>query len=149
MGRGLSKLQEKILALAFQNIKEERREDNCPYRPDLYAREVLATVYGLEAKFYSLREDDQHLRIDKPVRERRGWVFQRDRVGSTHPVYGNEGWVNISAYDSALASTIRAFARLEQRGLVKRQRRDGDSSAGIFLTPTGYQTAKLLLSRIS
>jgi len=148
MGRGLSKLQEKILALAFQKVKGERREDNCPNRSDLYAREVLNTVYGLEANYYSLDEDDQYLRIDKPVGERRGWVFERERYDSYGvPVAGNERRLKLDDYNKALAATIRAFAKLEHRGLVKRQRRSGDSSAGISLTPAGYQTAKSLLSQ--
>lgn len=147
MGRGLSKLQERILALAFQNAKQERREDTCLNRPDLYAREVLNSIYGLEAKFYSLSENDQYLRIDKPLRERRGWVFERERFNAYDvPVAGNDGRLKLDDYNKALAATIRAFARLEQRGLVKRQRRGGDSSAGISLTAAGYQMAKALLS---
>jgi hypothetical protein len=148
MGRGLSDLQKEILTLAFDKVRDERREDNYPHRPDLYAREVLVTVYGLDANFYSLSEDDQYCRIDKPVRERRGWVFERERYDAyCVPVPGNEGRLKLDDYNKALAATIRAFARLEKRGLVKRQRRSGDYSAGITLTPAGYQTAKSLISQ--
>jgi hypothetical protein len=147
LGRGLSDLQKKILVLALGNVSEERRKDNYPSRPDLYAREVMVSVYGLDAEFYSLSEDDDDLRTDKPVRERRGWVFERERFDIFgQSFYGNEDRVNIQSYNSALVSTIRAFARLESRELVKRQKRTVHAGAGIYLTPAGYQLAKSLKS---
>jgi hypothetical protein len=104
----------------------------------------MVSVYGLDATFYSLSEDDADLRIDKPVRERRGWVFERERVDPM--TLADVGVVNPDAYNSALSSTIRAFDRLENRKLVIRQKRTVHAGAGIYLTPAGYQLAKSILS---
>lgn len=147
MGRGLSNLQRRILTLALQNVREERRADNYPYRPDLYAREVMVSVYGHDATFYSWREDPRLLRIDKPVRERRGWVFERERYDTDgQPEIGNEDRVKHRPYNSSLAAIIRAFDRLEKRKLVKRQKRTVHAGAGIYLTPAGYQLATSIKS---
>jgi len=143
----LSDLQRKILVLALGNVREERRDNNYPYRPDLYAREVMVNVYGHGATFYSWREDPSLLRIDKPVRERQGWVFERERYDTDgQPMYGNETRVKHRPYNSSLAAIIRAFDRLEKRKLVSRQKRTTQASAGIYLTPAGYQLAKSLQS---
>jgi hypothetical protein len=142
MARGLSNLQKSILMLAYKNVSKERREGECSWRPDLYAREVMASIFKLEANFYSWSEDEQHLRIDKPIRDRRGWVFEREKSWDTRYASGD---VKAERYNVASASISRAFKSLEQRGLVKRQMRMGDSTAGIFLTPEGYNLIQSLL----
>jgi hypothetical protein len=142
MGRGCSDLQKRILVLALSNAGgEQRQEDNYPCRPDLLAREVMVSVYNIEANFISEAEawnTDPHatMRTDRPVRERCGWVFERKRGTA-----GDDGRIDVDLYNRAIAAISRAFTRLEKRGLVKRVRRNGHRAAGIILTPTGYQLA--------
>lgn len=144
MGHGCSDLQSKILVLALFNAGEERRDDNYPYRPDLYTREVMVGIYKLKADFVADWEWDSDgiLRKDLPLRDRRGWVFERERFDElAHPLWNNHLRVQIKAYNAAIAAVTRAFARLEKRGFVKRLRRDGHGAAGIVLTPAGYEKA--------
>ncbi|HKU74438.1 MAG TPA: hypothetical protein VJR02_11000 [Pyrinomonadaceae bacterium] len=140
MGRGLSELQKKILVLALFNAGGDVR---CTYPPHLYTREVMCVLYQIEANFVSeaeLSSPHATMRIERPVRHRRGWVFDRERW--RHP------GVKVEVYNSAIAAISRAFGRLESRGLVKRVRRDGHGAAGIILTPAGYQEALAQLKAI-
>lgn len=145
MGRGCSDLQKRILVLAlFNGGGEVRREHNYPHRPDLYVREVMTSIYKLKADFVPDAEwdSDGTLRRDRPIRDRRGWVFERERFDEFQQAFWNNDFrVQIKAYNAAIAATVRAFARLEQRGLVRRWRRDAHAASGIVLTPAGYQTA--------
>jgi hypothetical protein len=150
LGRGCSALQKQILVLALFNAGEPRREDNYPHRPDLYTREVMVTLYKIEANFISEAEawdpsPYESLRTDLPVRDRRGWVFERKRGGCGPR---DEGRVEVDPYNRAIVATVRAFARLEKRGFVKRRRRNVHAAAGIVLTPAGYQAALAHLKAI-
>jgi hypothetical protein len=149
VGRGCSDLQKRILVLALFNAGEPRREDNYPYRPDLYTREVMVTLYKIEANFVSAYEvwnpdPSVTMRTDYPVRDRRGWVFERKRGHR----FADQSRIAVEPYNAAIAATVRAFARLEKRGLVKRWRRDAHAAAGIVLTPAGYQVALAHLKEI-
>lgn len=89
------------------------------------------------------------MRTDRPVRDRRGWVFERERFeNGTHAQVGNESGVKIKAYNAAITAISRAFARLEKRGMVKRRRRSMNAGPGIVLTPAGYQEALAKLKAI-
>lgn len=149
MGRGLSELQKRILVLALFNAGGDvRREDNYPYRPDLYVREVMAALYKLDTNFISEAEawDPSRyasMRTDLPVRDRRGWIFERKRGTA-----GDDGRIEVESYNSAVAAVVRAFARLEKRRLVIRRRRGTQAAAGIVLTPVGYQSALAHLKEI-
>ena len=148
MGRGLSQLQKKILVLALFNAGEPRREDSYPYRPDLYTREVMVTLYKIKANFISAAEawnPDPYapMRTERPVRDRRGWVFERKRGTA-----GDDGRIEVDPYNRAIAAISRTFARLEKRGLVKHVRRDGHGAAAIVLKPAGYQEALAQLKTI-
>ena len=103
----------------------------------------MVSIYKLEADFVPYLESldlSPHAiwRTDRPVRDRRGWCFERKRV--VHSA-GNDGRLEVKPYNAAIAATVRAFARLEKRGMVKRWRRDAHAAAGIVLTPAGYQSA--------
>jgi hypothetical protein len=108
----------------------------------------MEKFFVLEATFSPWSEiDNISRRTDLPVRERSGWVFERQRF---HYYYGeppgNAGRIDQATYNAALASIIRAFDRLEKRKLVKRQRRTVYGGAGIYLTPAGFELAKSLLA---
>jgi hypothetical protein len=95
----------------------------------------MVSIYKLKADFVP---DGR----DRPVRDRRGWVFERERFDEfQQPMWNNKFRVQIKAYNAAIAATARAFTRLEKRGLVKRWRRTGHGAAGIVLTPVGYREA--------
>ncbi len=152
MGRGCSDLQKRILVLALFNAGGDvRRENNYPHRPDLYVREVMTSVYKLKADFVpdAEFESGEMWRRDRPIRDRRGWCFERERFDEfRHAFWNNHLRVQIKAYNAAIAATVRAFARLEQRRLVKRWRRNVHATAGIVLTPAGYQAALAHLKEI-
>lgn len=134
------------MMLALLNAGGEvRRDDNYPYRPDLYTREVMVTLYKIEAKFATIAESldispYSTWRTDLPVRDRRGWVFERKRGKAE-----DDGRIEVVPYNKAIAAASRAFVRLEKRGLVKRTKRTVHAGAGIVLTPTGYQEGLGLL----
>ncbi len=141
MGHGLSDLQEKILVLALFNAGGDV---HCTYLPHLYTREVMVNIYTLKADFVADAEWDSGgiLRRDLPLRDRRGWLFERERFDDVRGALRNNHLrVLIKAYNGAIAATTRAFARLEKRGLVVRWRRTVQAGAGIVLTPAGYQEA--------
>jgi hypothetical protein len=150
MGRGLSQLQKQILVQALFNAGGEvRRNDNFPHRADLHTREVMTTIYNIEASFISEAEawdPDPYatIRTERPVRDRRGWVFERKRRKA-----GDEGRIKVEPYNAAIAAISRAFGRLEKRGLVKRRTRTVHAGAGIVLTPDGYQEALAQLKVIA
>lgn len=103
----------------------------------------MVTIFKLEADFVPYAESWDFSpyaiwRTDRPVRDRRGWCFERKRVVRST---GNDGRIEVKPYNAAIAATVRAFARLEKRGLVKRWRRNVHAAAGIVLTPAGYQEA--------
>lgn len=122
---GLSKLQKQILLLALGNRELKVRPD-CYGDLDLYSPEILERVYGF------------------PVEERYGWFGKVTTRGDPTRQHFRLAVIGRARYNSAQAAVSRAFRRLQERGLVERQRGAYAAWHGINLTPEGADQAKRL-----
>jgi hypothetical protein len=116
MGRGLSDLQGTILRLALANRPDGGRPGAATSGADVVTAEVLAALWGLE--------------------------FKRSRgLGSQHH---SKAAVGVRRYNAAHAAVSRAFARLEQRGLVAIVSGTYSRWSGVNLTAAGVAEAERL-----
>jgi hypothetical protein len=140
MGRGLSQLQQAILALAYRK-RRERSAKVAETEPgshdhavltqgvgsvDLYFPEILHELYGFEVR--SVWWDPE--RGERPTW---GQNFNRRAIGERR-------------YHSAQAAISRAVSRLEARGMVvyhRRPRHFMASPACLDLTEKGLEAAEM------
>lgn len=112
MGRGLSDFQLHILFMASDKILNGRRESKgwmAGRWPDLFISEILIEFFGWKPERYHSVLGCHH--------------FSKAAIGEEH-------------YNSIMATISRAIRRLNERGLIQRDRK----LKGIFLTPSGEKT---------
>lgn len=112
MGRGLSAFQLQILFMAGDKILDGRRESEdwlAGRWPDLFTSEILIEFFAWEPERHHSVPACHH--------------FSKAAIGEEH-------------YNSTMATISRAIRRLNERGLIQRDRK----LKGIFLTPSGEET---------
>lgn len=112
MGRGLSDFQTHILFMASDKIHEGRRESRgwqAGNWPDLFISEILVEFFWWKPERHGSVLGCHH--------------FSKTAIGEEH-------------YNATMATISRAIRRLDERGLVRRDRK----LKGIFLTPSGEET---------
>jgi hypothetical protein len=136
MGRGPSQLQKVCLQMALVNVGAEgpNRGD-----VDLYLYEVLHEVYGFPIRFERLAAFWKL----SPWAAPSGYV---PRSWLAHGHLFDKARIGRKRYDAARIAVVRAFMRLERRGLVKRVieyvgDEDDGRTRGLRLTPAGMKVA--------
>ena len=101
MGKGLSDLQNAIVIIAQENIKNEpRRKEH--FGADIYSPEVLQRFYGFPVKEKYSFNNPASIR-DRPT----NWHFSVKEIGE-------------KKYRAAISAVSRAMRRLEKRKLLER-----------------------------
>jgi hypothetical protein len=118
----LSKLQKRILAIAFKNKQREGRAFNSDSGADVFYAEIMSEVF--------------HFRPQKPCP-----LTLRKLTPS--PIFSPTE-IGRSRYSSAQVAISRAVLRLQIRGLVESKRFKHSNWAGCNLTPAGLEIARAL-----